>query len=101
MLVSSKFKSNIFGAKMENRFKTCVQDLENATIVYMTRDQCEVVKIKCYKEKINATTAFIEVAKVSYIEENKIKFVKGRIRKELNVVKNSVRFCFFLILGFF
>ena len=89
VLVSSKVKSNIFGAKTENRFKTCVRDLENATIVYTTRDQGETVKVKCYKEKINATTAFIEVAKVSYIEENKIKFVKGRIRNTINISKEN------------
>ena len=57
--------------------------------MYTTRDQGETVKVKCYEEKINATTAFIEVAKVSYIEENEVKFVKGRIRNFINISKEN------------
>ena len=78
VLVSRNVKSNILGAKTESRFKICIRDLDNQTLVYTTR-QDERVVVKCYKEQLNITSAYIEVARTSVIFDNEVKMVKGRI----------------------
>ena len=65
-LVSNEITSNIFGAKTENKFKSCQRDFEKLFIEYKT-DKTQTVLIKCYKEKYLFATAFIEVTKVSFV----------------------------------
>ena len=51
VLVSSAVKCNIFGAKTENRFKSCSRDIDKGTITYRA-DTCEEpITVNCYKER--------------------------------------------------
>ena len=61
VLVSKEITSNIFGAKTENKFKSCQRDFEKLFIEYKT-DKNQTVFIKCYKEKYLLAAAFVEVA---------------------------------------
>ena len=54
VLISKCVTSNIFGAKTENRFKSCFRDLQDSSLIYTTKENSEKVKIPCYKEKINS-----------------------------------------------
>ena len=78
MLVLNKINSNIFGAKTENKFKSCQRDFEKLFLEYKT-DKNQTVFIKYYKKKSLITTAFIELAKVSFVAAQNTKFVKGKI----------------------
>ena len=89
ILVSSKVTRNIFGAKTENRFRACIRDLENSTITYTPKDSDTPVALKCYKEKINNTSAFIQVAKMSFVKENEIKLIKAHVMDHKDVSKRG------------
>ena len=78
MLVSNEINSNIFDAKTENKFKSCQRDFEKLFLEYKT-DKNQTVFIKYYKEKSLLTTAFIELAKVSFVPVQNTKFLKGKI----------------------
>ena len=80
ILISKHVTSNIFGAKTENRFKTCVRDLENSTIMYTTKETNQHIRIKCFKEKLISTSAFVEVASSVFIPEKSTSWVKANIR---------------------
>ena len=66
VLMSKEITSNIFGAKTENKFKSCQRDFEKLFIEYKT-DKTQTVLIKCYKEKYLFATAFIEITKASSV----------------------------------
>ena len=89
ILVSSKVTSNIFGAQTENRFKTCSRDLEKSELKYTTKEHDKKINVRCYKENVNSTSAFIEVAKVSFIRENDIKVIKGKVRNIKSALKED------------
>ena len=57
VLVSSSIKCNIFGAKTENRFKSCIRDISKGTITYRTGMCEEPITIHCFKEKQSTTNA--------------------------------------------
>ena len=78
VLVSNSIKTNILGAKTEARFKTCVRDLENETLTYTTKND-EKIMVNCFKERLNVTSAYIEIAKTSIIFDKEVRMVKGRI----------------------
>ena len=78
ILVSNHVKSTILGAKTESRFKSCTRDFEQQTLVYTTTKN-ENGAVKCYKEQLNMTSAYIEVAHTSVIFDNEVKLVKGRL----------------------
>ena len=61
ILVSNHMKSNILGAKTEFRFELCTRDFEQQTLV-LTIMKNENVVVKCYKESLNVTPAYIEAA---------------------------------------
>ena len=86
VLVSKFVKSNILGAKTESRFKICERNLENETLIYTTRKDEKII-VKCYREKLNVTSAYIEVARTSIIFDNNIKFVKGKVINKNNIKK--------------
>ena len=50
MSVSKQINSNIFGAKIENKFRSCHRDFEQLFIECKT-DKNQTVFIKCYEEK--------------------------------------------------
>ena len=80
VLLSSQVTCNIFRAKTENRFKSCTRDLETLEIKLQPKDDdLSTVVLKCYQEKVTPVSAYIQVAKVCYVEENETKFVKGRV----------------------
>ena len=90
ILISSHVTCNIFGAKTENHFKTCQRDLENSTITYTTKGTNSLnISVQCYEEKISTTSAFIQVAKKAFINENERKFVKGHVRVQNHISKEK------------
>jgi len=97
ILVSRHVKSNILGAKTESRFKSCVRDFEKQTLVYTTRKDENVI-VKCYKEQLNVTSAFIEVARTSVIFDNEVKMVKGKL-VDKNNLKSEMEGDMFSISG--
>ena len=74
-------KSNILGAKTESRFKSCTRDFEQETLVYTTTKNENAV-VKCYKEQLNVTSAYIAAAHTSVIFDNEVKLVKRRLVKK-------------------
>ena len=56
VFVSSQISTNIYGMKTAERFKSCLKDHENLTLVYSPRVGDENITIKCYKEKVSTTT---------------------------------------------
>ena len=50
VFVSSQISTNIYGMKTEERFKSCLKDHENLTLVYSPRVGNENITIKWYKE---------------------------------------------------
>ena len=97
VLVSKEVNSNIFGAKTENKFKSCHNDFEKLFIEYKT-DKNWTVFIKCYKGKALLTTAFIEVTKVSFVPVQSTKFIKGKVSQvfdknpdEMYVIKDCLQ----------
>ena len=59
VFVSSQISTNIYGMKKEERFKSCLKDYENLTLVYSPRVGDENITIKFYKEKVSSTTAYV------------------------------------------
>ena len=78
VLISSKVTTCIYGAQTESRFKNCYRDIEHSTILYTTKEN-KNVNVKCYREKVSATTAYVKVAKVTIIPDGYTNFVKGRV----------------------
>ena len=63
----------------EERFKSCFRNKEEQTMTYVTKSGGETVRIKCFKENIDATTAYIRIAKSTIIPSYTTKFVKGSV----------------------
>ena len=81
MLISSAVSCNIYGAKTENRFRSCLRDLENGTITYHTNDCKEPITLHCFKEKQSSLTESVEVLNVITILLNEVQMVRGRVPK--------------------
>ena len=81
MLISSAVSGNIYGAKAENQFRSCLRDLENGTITYHTNDCKEPITLHCFKEKQPSLTASVEVLNVITILLNEVQMVRGRVPK--------------------
>ena len=73
VLISSAIMSTIYGAKTENRFKSCLRDLQEGTISYRSNECKEVITLQCFKEKASPSTAYVVILHVA------MKTVKGRI----------------------
>ena len=79
VFVSSQISTNIYGMKTEERFKSCLKDHENLTLVYSPRVGNENITIKWYKEKVSITTAYVQIAKSCVVEKGSVVVVKGKI----------------------
>ena len=87
-LVSNEITSNIFGAKTENKFKSCQRDFEKLFIEYKTYKN-QTVFIKCYEENYLLAAAFIEIAKVSFVPVQRTKF-KGKISQMFDKIPDKI-----------
>ena len=65
--------------KTEERFKSCLKDHENLTLVYSPRVGNENITIKYYKEKVSTTTAYVQIAKSYVVEKGSVAVVEGKI----------------------
>ena len=65
--------------KTEERFKSCLKGHENLTSVYKPRVGDENVKIKCYREKVSTTSAYVQIAKSCVVEKGSVAVVEGKI----------------------
>ena len=97
VFVSSQISTNIYGMKTEERFKSCLKDHENLTLVYSPRVGDENITIKCYKEKVSTTTAYVQIAKSCVVEKGSVAVVKGKICrfdkekfKETFILENAI-----------
>ena len=90
VLVSKEITSNIFGTRIENKVKSCLRDFGKLFIEYKS-DKNQTVFIECYKEKSFFTTAFIEVAKVSFVTVQNTKFVKGKVSQMFHKNPDEIR----------
>ena len=97
VFVSSQISTNIYGMKTEERFKSCLKDHENLTLVYSPRVGDENITIKCYKEKVSTTTAYVQIAKSCVVEKGSVAVVKGKIChfdkeqfKEISILENAI-----------
>ena len=88
VLVSKEITSNIFGAKAENKFKSCQRDFEKLFIEYKTYKN-QTVFIKCYEENYLLAAAFIEIAKVSFVPVQRTKF-KGKISQMFDKIPDKI-----------
>ena len=75
VLISSAIKSNIYGAKTENRFVEEICRKERFLIALMNAK----ITLRCFKEKALPSTAYGEILHVATIAKNETKTVKGRI----------------------
>ena len=97
VFVSSQISTNIYRMKTEERFKSCLKDHENLTLVYSPRVCNENVIIKCYTEKVSTTTAYVQIAKSCVVEKGSVAVVKGKIChfdkeqfKETFILENAI-----------
>ena len=79
VFVSSQIVTSIYGMKTEEQFKSCLKDCENLTLVYSSRVGDENITIKCYKEKVSTTTAYVQIAKSCVVEKESVAVVEGKI----------------------
>ena len=77
--VSSQISTNIYGMKTEEQFKSCLKDNENLALVYSPRGGDETITIKCYKEKVSITTAYVQIVKSSVVEKGSAAVVESKI----------------------
>ena len=78
--------------KTEERFKSCLKDHENLTLVYSPRVGDENITIKCYKEKVSTTTVYVQIAKSCVVEKGSVKichFDKEQF-KETFILENAI-----------
>ena len=95
--VSSQISTDIYGIETQERFKSCLKDHENLTLVYSPRVGDENITIKCYKEKVSTTTAYVQIAKSCVVEKGSVAVVKGKIChfdkeqfKETFILENAI-----------
>ena len=74
-----------------------MKDHENLTLVYSPRVGDENITIKCYKEKVSTTTAYVQIAKSCVVEKGSVAVVKGKIChfdkeqfKETFILENAI-----------
>ena len=79
VLVSKNISANIYGMNTEERFKSCLRNKEDLTMTYVTKSDSEIIHVKCFKENIDATTAYIRIAKSTIIPNRTVKMVKGLV----------------------
>ena len=78
VLVSSQVSSNIFGFNSEEKFTSCCRNSEYIIMTFTTKSR-KSLKVKCYRENIEATTAYIKIAKSTVVGTNTQTFVKARV----------------------
>ena len=77
VLVSSQVSSNIFGFNSEEKFTSCRNSEYN--IMTFTTKSRKSLKVKCYRENIEATTAYFRIAKSTVFGTNTRTFVKAHV----------------------
>ena len=97
VFVSSQISTNIYGMKKEERFKSCLKDYENLTLVYSPRVGDENITIKFYKEKVSSTTAYVQIAKSWVVDKGSAAVVESKIChfdkekfKEIFMLENAI-----------
>ena len=65
--------------KTQERFKSCLKDHENLTLVDSLKVGDEKITTKCYKEKVPTTTAYVQVVKSCIFEKGLVAVVEGKI----------------------
>ena len=97
VFVSSQISTNIYGMKKEERFKSCLKDYENLTLVCSPRVGDENITIKFYKEKVSSTTAYVQIAKSCVVEKGLAAVVESKIChfdqekfKEIFMLENAI-----------
>ena len=78
VLVSSQVSSNIFGFNSEKKLLSCCRSSEDNIMPFTTKSR-KSLKVKCYRENIEATTAYIKIAKSTVVGTNTQTFVKARL----------------------
>ena len=78
VLVLSQASSNIFGFNSEEKFTSRCRNSEYNIMTFTTKSR-KSLKVKCYRENIEATTAYIKIAKSTVVGTNTQTFVKARI----------------------
>ena len=66
LLVSSQVSSNIFCFNSEEKFTSCCRNSEDNIMMFTTKSR-KSLKAKCYRENIEATTAYIRIAKSTVV----------------------------------
>ena len=69
VLFPSQVSSNTFGFNSEEKFTSCCRNSENNIITFTTRSR-KSLKVKCYRENIEATTAYIRITKSAVVGTN-------------------------------
>ena len=77
VLVSSQVSSNIFGFNSEEKFTSVCRNSEENIMMFTTKSR-KSLKVKCYRENIEATTAYIRIAKFTVVGTKTRTFVKAR-----------------------
>ena len=62
VLISSQVSCNIFGFNSEENFTSCCRNSEDNIMRFITKSR-KSLKAKCVRENIQATTAYIRIAK--------------------------------------
>ena len=69
VLFPSQVSSNTFGFNSEEKFTSCCRNSENNIITFTTRSR-KSLKVKCYRENIEATTTYIRITKSAVVGTN-------------------------------
>ena len=78
VLVSSQVSSNIFGFNSEEKFTSCCHNSEDNIMAFTTKSR-KTLKVKCYRENIEATIVYIRIANAAVVSTNTRTFVKARV----------------------
>ena len=78
MLFPSQISSNVFGFNSEEKFTSCCRNSGNNIMTFTAKSR-KSLKVKCYRENIEATTAYIRIAKSTVVGTNNRAFVKDRV----------------------
>ena len=80
VLVSSNVMTSIFGINTERRFDETRRQHNGDSLTFVTKE-IEEIRIKMLCETVGATTAYIQVAKVSVIDNGLTAIVKGKVQR--------------------
>ena len=78
VLVSSQVSSNIFCFNSEEKFTSCCHNSEDNIMTFTTKSR-KTLKVKCYRENIEATIVYIRIANAAVVSTNTRTFVKARV----------------------